>query len=231
MKIETLKERIEKKENQIEKKKNTIEKKRILITKKLNQSEKEKNKFEANYKISEAKWLEKDIERLEKEIKEAEETIEKYKEQLAGEIEKEEQFIKEVPEQVKEMERMLIEKWDISEKKRREWLAEEEKNFGYRAFIREHSRAEYEFIMATDEQIHKWNERDARVFVLDLLNRTKAITGEVTSWDEIRLEMGNSFPVLNGYVTGKEGRAKVESILAGGYNIQRMHVRVLVKEC
>jgi hypothetical protein len=74
--------------------------------------------------------------------------------------------------------------------------------------------------------------RDARAFVLDLLNRTKEITGEITSWAGVHLTVGtNGFPVLNGYVEGKEGRALVESIYAGGYNIQRLHVRVLVKAC
>ena len=55
-------------------------------------------------------------------------------------------------------------------------------------------------------------------------------TGEITSWAGIHLEAGSYCAVLNGYVEGKEGRARVESILAGGYNIQRLHIRVLVKE-
>lgn len=73
-------------------------------------------------------------------------------------------------------------------------------------------------------EIAKENERDARVLIIDLYNRIKTVTGEVTEWADIRVS-GNA---LNGFVVGKEGRAKVETTLAGGYNIQRLHIRVLV---
>ena len=67
--------------------------------------------------------------------------------------------------------------------------------------------------------------------ILDLIRRVKDITGEITDWSGIQATIGaQGFTVLNGYVIGKEGRARVESILAGGYNIQRLHVRVLVHE-
>lgn len=57
-------------------------------------------------------------------------------------------------------------------------------------------------------------------------SRIHAITGEVTDWDGIHYSGG----ALNGVVYGKLGSVRVESILAGGYNIQRLHVRVLVHE-
>ena len=231
MKIETLKERIEKKEAQIEKKANTINKKYDLIVKKQAKAEKA-DEQDRKWLECEIETLTDDIKRLGSEIKEAQATLEKYKKQLAGEIEKEQQFIKEVPQQAKDMEQMLIARWDEADKIRQTNLMEEEKEIGYRAFVQKHSYADYEFLIKSDEEIHKRNVKDARVFVLDLLNRTKEITGEIVSWSDVHLTVGtNGFPVLNGYVEGKEGRAEVESIYAGGYNIQRLHVRVLVKAC
>ena len=246
MKIETLKERIEKKEAQIEKKQKAIVKKQAQIDKKAKYIEDlgydpDADRYQAidTEDHNEVYWtmcdiasLKDDIERNKSEIEEAKTTLEKYRKQLAGEIEKEAQFIKEVPQQAKDMEQMLIERWDEADKTRRTNLREEEREIGYREFVQKHSYSEYEFLRKTDEEIHNSNVKSARVFVLDLLNRTKEITGEIKSWSDVSLTVGtNGYPVLNGYVEGKEGRAVVESIYAGGYNIQRLHVRVLVKAC
>ena len=35
---------------------------------------------------------------------------------------------------------------------------------------------------------------------------------------------------LNGYIKGEDGTCKIETIYAGGYNIQCLHYRVLVKK-
>lgn len=246
MKIETLKERIEKKEAQIVKKQNTIIKKSKQIAKKEDKVremgyELNGNKYQAidtpdhselYYTMCDIESLKSDVVRLHREIEECTTTLEKYEDQLAGEIEKEAQFIKEVPEQAKDMEKMLIDRWDISEKSRRDYYREQYKKLDYVEFIKQFKHTAYEFMHTTDDEIHESNVKHARVFVLDLLNRTKEITGEITSWDDVRLTVGtNGYPVLNGYVVGKEGRAVVESIYAGGYNIQRLHVRVLVKAC
>lgn len=240
MDIKTLQERIEKKEKMIEKKRGTIDKKMALIEKKENKIAGYKNysqwykDTDENYKelVYTKQWLEDDVERLHSEIEEAEATLEKYRSQLAGEIEKEDQFLKEVPEQAKEMEKQLIEKWDESDKDRRKFYRDKAEELGYAEFVKKYKYNAWEYRYETDEQIHNRNVKDARTFVLDLLNRTKAITGEIESWAYVHLTVGtNGYPVLNGIVEGKEGRAMVESIYAGGYNIQRLHVRVLVKAC
>ena len=60
----------------------------------------------------------------------------------------------------------------------------------------------------------------------DLYNRVVAFTGEITDASGIR--WGGK--CLDGIIIGKEGKAIVETIGAGGYNIQRWHLRTLVKE-
>lgn len=230
MKITTLKERIEKAEETITKKQGTITKKANLIQKKQNKIFKTTDEFEIGCLKSDIEWLQEDIDRLHKEIEEKKVTLEKYKKQLAGEIEKESMFINEVPESMKIMEQQLVEEWDRFDSERKEKLKEEYKKVGYEKFIYSHSYADYELKNKPFEKIHQENVNFARQSIIDLINRIKDITGEVTDWSNVRLEQGSQFPVLNGKIKGKEGTAIVETILAGGYNIQRLHVRTLVHE-
>lgn len=81
----------------------------------------------------------------------------------------------------------------------------------------------------SDEKIRQNNERDGKNLILDLLKRVTKITGAVIDWSGLELTQGNTGAVLNGIVIGEEGKARVESIYAGGYNIQKLHVRTLVK--
>lgn len=84
--------------------------------------------------------------------------------------------------------------------------------------------------MSADE-IHKKNEDSARRFIIDFCNRVIAITGEIEDCSNLKLTCGNQgYTVINGIVIGKMGKAKVQSIGAGGYNIQRWHIRTIVNE-
>lgn len=248
MKITTLKERIEKATQKIEKKQNTIVKKTAQIEKKyqalkkLGVADPENHDcydFRGSEHHHDIYWtycdidsLKEDIKRGGKEIEATKKTLEKYEAQLAGEIEKESIFLTEIPEIFTTLIDELVATWDAWDKDRRESVKKAYKEYGYSEFFkRGHTYADYEFMYKTDEKIHDDNERDAKALVLDLYLRVKDITGEVTDWTGIRATQGtNGFAVLNGIVIGKEGRANVESILAGGYNIQRLHVRVLVHE-
>ena len=253
MKINTLKERIEKATLKIEKKENTIVKKTAQIEKKYQALRKLKIEAPEDHteddfrdiqktdpdRFHEIYWLYADIRSLKddirrggKEIEATKKTLEKYEAQLAGEIEKESIFLNEIPEIFKSLQTELVETWDAWDKQRRERIRKIYDEIGYREFFkRGYTGSDYEFRHITDEKIHDNNMRDAKVLILDLYHRVKDITGEVTDWSNIHATQGtNGFTVLNGSVIGKEGRAKVESILAGGYNIQRLHVRVLVNE-
>ena len=247
MKITTLKDRIEKATEKVAKKENTIVKKTAQIEKKYKALEKLGVEDPANMNVDDfrdtenwhdiywtycdIKHLREDIRRGGKEIEATKKTLEKYEAQLVGEIEKESLFLKEIPEVFKSLQDELVTTWDAWDKEKRERLRKVFNELGSReAFNRGYTGADYDFRYKTDDQIHDANVRDAKTLILDLYYRVKDITGEVTDWTGIHATQGTGgFTVLNGIVIGKEGRAEVESILAGGYNIQRLHVRVLVK--
>lgn len=249
MKIETLQERITKAEAKIEKKKTTIikktaqiEKKSAYLASKYGIDSKTFNKYNREGFDADASediyWtmcdidsLEDDIERGTKEIEETKKTIEKYQKQLTGEIEKESILIREIPESMKKMQEELVTRWDEWDIERKNSLLNAYKELEYRKFIEKYKYAGYQFMHQTDEEIHNSNMNDAKIFIIQLYNRIKDITGEVTDWTGITLESGNDgIPVLTGFITGKMGRAEVETIVAGGYNIQRLHVRTLVHD-
>lgn len=149
-----------------------------------------------------------------------------WKERLEAAEAKEHKFLTEVPECMKTMMQELIIRWDEQDKDRRDNLKKSYRETPYREWIKDHNHADYEFMYRTDDQIHNENVRTAEGLVMDLYYRISAITGEVNDWSHIRY----GGKALNGEVHGKLGSVRVESILAGGYNIQRLHIRVLVHE-
>lgn len=240
MRLDTLNERIANAKAKIEKKTATIEKKKALIEKKKVQIAKlgfDPENIEDPRATSDLWWLvcdighlEEDIDRGAGEIEETKKSLEKYEAQLAGEIEKESVLIKDIPESMKRLQTELVERWDAWDIERRERIKKDRSEMDYKAFCKKYNRSErLDFIYKTDEQIHNSNMQDAKCLILNLYYRVKDITGEVTDWHGITLDIGtHGFPILSGLVIGKEGRAIVESIYAGGYNIQRLHIRVLV---
>ena len=60
-----------------------------------------------------------------------------------------------------------------------------------------------------------------------LVNRCKSVIGAIVDAKALRVS-GNG--ELNGYIDGSNGRCKIETIGAGGYNIQCFHFRVLVRK-
>lgn len=95
----------------------------------------------------------------------------------------------------------------------------------YNAYRKKYSYGTEQRYNKTDEEFYKINEDSATAFVKDLVHRIKNKCGEITDMKNIHFS-GNA---LNGFVEGTLGRAYVETIIAGGYNIQREHYRVLVK--
>lgn len=243
MRIETLKDRIQNAEMKIEKKSSTIIKKEALIVKKKAKIktlgfDPSADKYEVNKKSNEAywlmcdiDWLQDDIKRGSRDIEEIKVSLENYRQQLAGEIEKESILLKDIPESMKRMQTELVERWDSWDIERRNRMRDDYRTLGWTEYHKKYRGSDVQFKDKTDEQIHNSNVQDAKYLILDLYYRVRKFTGDITDWSGIRATSGAcGMTVLNGFVVGKEGRAEIESILAGGYNIQRLHIRVLVKE-
>lgn len=64
----------------------------------------------------------------------------------------------------------------------------------------------------------------------NLLNKVSSKVGNITDLSDLTTTSGNNEIVLNGVVTGENGSVKVQSILAGGHGVQRLHIRTLIKE-
>lgn len=82
----------------------------------------------------------------------------------------------------------------------------------------------FEVVLAVDK-LNKDLDIEADQKYDFIIERTNAIVGEIT--DASGLSVGAKGD-LNGYIIGKNGRAKVQTIGAGGYNIQCFHFRTLI---
>lgn len=60
-----------------------------------------------------------------------------------------------------------------------------------------------------------------------IIERTNAIVGTITDASSLKIGAKDD---LNGFITGTKGKAKVQTIGAGGYNIQCYHFRTLINE-
>ena len=233
MKIETLSERIANAENKIGRKQLTIAKKKALIDKKRQLIE---AKGLANSDSAEALTLKWDIEhytddisRLEREIAKITLSLAEYRNQLSGLMERVSVLIMDMPDVLKGLQEELVERWDKWDIERRDRIQADYRELDYKEFSRKYTHADVMFKGKSDEQIHNDNVQSAENLIIDLIYRVRKITGEITDWSDIRATNGTGgFTVLNGTVIWKKGIARVESITAGGYNIQRLHIRVLV---
>lgn len=77
-----------------------------------------------------------------------------------------------------------------------------------------------------DEYIQKIVENEAERKLVKFMNSVEKKAGKII--DGKGLYIGADLSI-NGYVVGEDKTVNVYSILAGGYNIQRLHFRVLVK--
>ena len=249
MKKSTVVERIAKAEEFIAKKSKTRETKSVRAAKKENEL---LDKYGIRYEYERARigymqnvqemgfsreeantifWLVCDIDNLHddnkqltKDIKEKEEKLREYKEQLAEVEAFEETLAKEVPEAFKEARKHLVERWTEWDIEARDKMRAYKAEVSYHEFYQRYKYSQYESLNKSDDELRKDNEREADLWLVDLYNRVKEVTGTVTDTGHIYFR-GKA---LNGLVIGEKGTARVETIGAGGWNIQKYHLRVLV---
>lgn len=76
-----------------------------------------------------------------------------------------------------------------------------------------------------EEKFQKDLQRDADAKYDFIIERTNAIVGTITDASNLRIGAKGD---LNGFIIGEKGKARVETIGAGGYNIQCYHFRTLI---
>jgi len=179
------------------------------------------------------KWLDgpdEDLYRTASDLYDARNTLDRYLKQLKAEEDKQ-ATLSELPEVIIEFKENLITRWDRYDLWKQNEIKKDRAILTPKEMREKWGHHYFDFIYYTSEEIHKSNVKDAEELVLNLINRTIEITGQITDCSYLYLDQDNSgYTIINGLVIGKNGKARVESIGAGGYNIQRYHIRVLVKE-
>jgi hypothetical protein len=77
------------------------------------------------------------------------------------------------------------------------------------------------------EWLEQFIEQERRAKLLDLIARIMKVVGRITDAGDLKIGPKGD---INGIIVGTEGRAKIETIGAGGYNIQCYHFRTLIHE-
>lgn len=89
-----------------------------------------------------------------------------------------------------------------------------------------HQEYVYDSVVVNEEMLNKYLKEEKTRKYQDLVKRVTEKVGDIL--DASGLRIGKQNGEINGIVTGSKGQAKVETISAGGWNIQVYHYRVLV---
>lgn len=134
---------------------------------------------------------------------------------------------------IKELKEYASTYWAIERKMRQEWKASGKKGMDFfysEQFINHRDRygsyghtAVHEGIDAAEAKIRKDGEKK----LANVVKKCKSIGGlKDAQW----LHVGGKYGEVEGWILGNDGRwLHIQTILAGGYNIQCLHLRFLCK--
>lgn len=218
-------ERINKTEEAIKKLENLIQKRiNERLPKLENEWEAETDENKKYWKSCDIKHLKEDIENGKKKLEEKKATLKKWQDKLE-EVNETDKIIRKIPEQLYKLMEQIREEMIKERTEFRDTMIKDYSEMKRNEFREKYRYADfYKVYYQTDEDIVKEANRDSKYYIIDLVHRVTKKVGEITKWE--LWDAGNE---LNGWVWGTRGRAEIETILAGGYNIQCLHNRVLVK--
>lgn len=224
--IKNAEAKIEKKLSTIGKKRRQIEKKEDLLVARGFLSRDYQKIYEEDHdlywKVYDIEYLKEDIDRHEKEIAELRKKIDSYKEALVD-AKRDLDLVVKRPSILDDLEEDLYREFYNHESEYTDHLKNALCRLGYKDFCRMY-RGQYSLTTRTDDDIKKEARLNAKCFTNDIWRRVYKEIGEVTDYSGVHV-CGH---VLNGVFVGKEGKCSVETIEAGGYNIQRLHLRAII---
>ena len=220
----------------INKTKEAITKLENLIQKRINERlpklerewEAETDEHKKYWKECDIRHMKEDIENSKKKLEEKKAILKKWQSKL-DEVNAENKKLGEIPEQLKKLQQELAEKIKNYHLRRRAYLRAAYKELGWSKFKEEFGWREYDYYLTRGDKdfeavATKDAYADAKYWVLNLIYRTEKKVGQITKWN-----LYFATDSLNGWVEGTKGNANIETITAGGWNIQCLHTRVLVK--
>lgn len=226
-KMEAAQAKVEKVKKTIERHEKGAEKKLAVLTKNgwlPNPSLYRSANYDAYWAACEYESKLDDIKTATKKLADAEKVVQNWQAKYEKARAQENKIETTLPEILKEMRDQLTKIWTKADIEKRTEMRQVKSELDYLAFRKEYSFAEEESLNKTDEQFEMQNRKEAELWVWDLYNRVIAEVGEVTDFSGICFR-GKA---LNGFVRGTKGAVNVETILAGGYNIQKLHMRVIL---
>ena len=230
-------ERIEKKEAQIKK----IEKRIAKWESKKNEGDFKKSYQNAidyykDYEYCKARFYEEYLNECDVEIRRANKDLQIAKQQLENikmaetkKIEKE-NTLDNMPVALVEFKKAIIKVWNEYDADMKEKVNALLTKDDYKEFIQIYDGRTYSYYKYTSiEEMIRRNEKDAESLILNLYYRVEKKVGKIVDASGLSVVQGNRCVEINGTIVGDKDSCVVESIGAGGYNIQRYHIRTLVK--
>jgi hypothetical protein len=234
-KVSKAQEKVDKCRKTIERHKAQAEKKRnIIISKGWNpdydrycrQGNTPEEQDELYWLIIEHEQKLEDIESATKKLLEAEKILSNWIEKLNKQKLTESKIENEMPEIFFQCREFLAKEWTESDMKTKEIMKSFKQTLTYEEFRKRYSWSKEDSLNKTEEEFFKANFKEAELWIMNLYNDVKEITGNVTDWKGVQFH-GKA---LEGLIVGENGVARVDCIEAGGWNIQRFHYRKLVRK-